>query len=340
MTTSFLLYGLLLVVAALAFLLRPLLQARKSIWIVIILVLALPSITWLVYPTVGSPAALQPLAVQQASDGPRSMDEAIAMLRVELQKNPDNIEGWMLLGRSLLTMNQAEEAVSVYRKALTLAPGDPYIKMELGSAILRATEPNQQRGFPSEAKTYLEEAYAADPELQKAQWMVGIAAAAEGNHQRALELWEDLLPKIDPASNVSATIKQQISQSKSALGIEVTEAETAALSIDISVDESLSATLSPQAIVFVFLKVPGQSGIPLAVKRLPASQLPATLELTDADILQAGNKLLDYPELLLSAKLSTTGTADVSATDLQADTISINPASKTPISLILRAKEE
>jgi len=80
--------------------------------------------------------------------------------------------------------------------------------------------------------------------------------------------------------------------------------------------------------------------MPLAVKRLPASQLPFTVELTDADILQADSKLLDYPELLLSAKLSTTGTADVSANDLQAATISVNPASKTPISLILQIKEE
>ncbi|MCF6262059.1 MAG: tetratricopeptide repeat protein [Xanthomonadales bacterium] len=339
MTISFLLYGLALVLAGLAFLLLPLLQARKSILMVMILVVALPSLTWLVYSTVGNPAALQSLALQQAGDSPQSMDEAISKLRIELQKNPDNIEGWMLLGRSLLNMNQAEQAINIYRKALTLAPADPYIKMELGSAIVQATEPSQQ-GFPAEARTYLEQAYAADPELQKAQWMLGIAAAAEGNHLRALELWGDLLAKIDPASNISTTIKQQISQSRSALGIQAPVTETAIININIAVDESLHSSLSPQASVFVFLKIPGQAGMPLAVKRLPASQLPLSLELTDADILQLGNTLLDFPELLLSAKLSATGSADVSANDLQAATVSVKPSSKTPISLILRAKEK
>lgn len=340
MSTSFMFYGVLLILAALAFLLLPLLRARKSFALVAVLLIALPGLTWLVYKAVGNPVALQPLPAQQANDRPQSMEEAIAMLRAELQNNPDNIEGWMLLGRSLLSMNQAKQAVAVYRKALTLAPGNPYIKMELGSAILRATAPSQAQGFPPEARVYLEEAYAADPDLQKAQWMLGIAAAAEGNHLQALELWEDLLPKIDPASNVIATITQQIQQSRLALGMTITEADVAVLTVNIKVGEALSATLSPQATVFVFLKVPDQAGMPLAVKRLPATELPTTLVLTNADILQPGKSLQQYPELLLSAKLSATGTADVNSADLQSATVSIKPLSKTTINLVLQTKED
>lgn len=340
MSTSFIFYGVLLIVAALAFLVLPLLRARKSLVLIFILVISLPSLTWLVYKGVGNPASFQQLPVQQASDGPQSMEEAITMLQGELQKNPNNIEGWMLLGRSLLTMNQPKQAVTVYRKALTLTPDDPYIKMELGSAILRATEPTQQQGFPPEAKAYLEQAYAADPELQKAQWMLGIAAAAEGNHQRALELWENLLTKIDPASNIIVTIQEQISQSKLAIGIDNMPIESDGLNIGITVDQRLSYTASSEAVVFVFLKIPGQTGMPLAVRRLLAVQLPTTLTLTDADILQPGKSLKDYPELLLSAKLSASGSADKSADDLHSATVSVKPLSQTTINLVLRTKED
>ena len=340
MTTDFLIFGLLLVLVALAFILRPLLQARQSFTIIVFLIIALPGITWLVYSNIGTPEAMQPQVQRsQSADAPQTMEEAIAMLRAELQENPDNIEGWMLLGRTLLTMNKPGEAVQVYRKVLSMAPDEPYVKMELGNAILRATDPAKEQGFPAETKTLLEEAYAADPQLQKAQWLLGIAAASEGNHQRALELWEDLLPKIDPDSNIVATLTQQINQSRSALGIAPLDTATHSLKISVKLADTIAAVVNPQAVVFVFLKIPDQAGMPLAVKRLPATQLPLELELTDADILQPGKSLQDYPQLLLSAKLSSRGTADAGTDDMYAEAITINPTEKQAIKLILKPKE-
>ncbi|MBE9549279.1 MAG: tetratricopeptide repeat protein [Proteobacteria bacterium] len=348
MTTNFLIFGLLLVLAALAFLLRPLLQSRRSAAIAVFLIFATPGLTWLIYSVVGTPAALyaenlQPPQTQQnhQSDGQQSMDEAIVALKAELQTNPDNIEGWLLLGRTLLTVNQPAEAVNAYRRALALEPGDAYTKMELADAILRTTNPAQQQGFPAEVKTLLEEAYASNPELQKAQWLLGIAAASEGNHQRALDLWQDLLAKLEPGSAIATTVTEQIDQARAALGVEAPTAADPvdtgiALNINVQLAEPAIAAANPQALVFVFLKVPGQTGMPLAVKRLTAGQLPLNLQLTDADILQPGKSLSEFSQLLLSAKLSATGTANVDANDLQAEPITINTADNKPIKLLLK----
>jgi len=378
MTTNFLIFGLLLVLAALAFLLRPLLQSRRSAAIAVFLIFATPGLTWLIYSVVGTPAALfaenlQPPQAQQnhQSAGQQSMDEAIVALRTELQANPDNIEGWLLLGRTLLTVNQPVEAVNAYRQALALEPGDAYTKMELADTILRTTNPAQQQGFPAEVKTLLEEAYASNPELQKAQWLLGIAAASEGNHQRALDLWQDLLAKLEPGSAIATTVTEQIEQARTALGVadptvadptvadptvadptvadptvadptvaDPTVADPVdtgvSLNINVQLENPAIAAANPQALVFVFLKVPGQAGMPLAVKRLTAGQLPLDLQLTDADILQPGKSLSEFSQLLLSAKLSATGTANADANDLQAEPVTINTADNKPIKLLLK----
>ena len=350
MTTIFYTFGLLLVLLALAFLLFPLLRAKRSLLSAIILIIAVPVLTWLTYDTVGTPEAVNLGARQdqqsQADHQPgsaQSKNASIAALQNDLADNPDNINGWLLLARSQMTMNLPADAVNSYRKALSLSPEDGYTKLDLADAILRSTDPAKQQQFPTEAKQLLEQAYASNPELQKAQWLLGIAAASAGEHQHALDLWQNLLTKLEPGSTIATTVTDQINQSQMALGehpaipmpapAEPTSI-SAGLNINLQLEEATSA--NPQAVVFVFLKVPGQVGMPLAVKRLTAAQLPINLQLTDADMLQPGKSLTDFPELSVSAKLSATGTANAHPDDLLAEAINIDTTDIKPVSLILK----
>lgn len=331
MSTTFLVIALALVVMAILFAVLPLLRAKSSLALILLLLVVIPTGSWFGYQMIGTPAALNPenLVQQPAVNNPQSMADAIAMLKVRLAENPEDLEGWLLLGRSLLATEHPEQAVTAYRAALTLDPASAYIKMELGNAILSNSQPPE---FPSEAKSLIQAAFTADPGLQKAQWLLGIAEASGGNYQLALDLWRDLLSKLEPGSNIAVTVSQQIAEVESRLGI-----QSASINIRIELSAAVTTAITDESVLFVFLQIPEQAGMPLAVKRIPAPQLPMDISITDESILQAGKSLLDFPELLLSAKLSSTGTADTNTDDLVVPAIRIKPSNIAPITLLLQS---
>jgi hypothetical protein len=76
----------------------------------------------------------------------------------------------------------------------------------------------------------------------------------------------------------------------------------------------------PETVVFLVARKPGQP-MPLAVKRLSVGELPAELELTDADAMTFSNRLSSASRLDLFARASTSGSAAQSAADWVSDTV-------------------
>jgi len=81
----------------------------------------------------------------------------------------------------------------------------------------------------------------------------------------------------------------------------------------------------PDSVVFVIAKRPGQA-MPVAVKRLSVAELPAEIELSDADAMSFGNRLSDAASLELSARVSLSGTASRSEADWVSDTVRVEAA--------------
>lgn len=92
-------------------------------------------------------------------------------------------------------------------------------------------------------------------------------------------------------------------------------------------------TLDPEAVVFVVARRPGQA-MPAAVKRLSVADLPAQIELSDADAMTFGNRLSDAPSLEVSARVSLSGTASRSDADWISDTVRVDTA-RTPEKIAL-----
>jgi len=66
----------------------------------------------------------------------------VMRLKAKLEANPDNIQGWMMLGRSYTNLGYHAEAVDAYEKALGLISDDPEITMLLDDAKKLANQPN------------------------------------------------------------------------------------------------------------------------------------------------------------------------------------------------------
>jgi len=79
----------------------------------------------------------------------------------------------------------------------------------------------------------------------------------------------------------------------------------------------------PDAVVFVIAKRPDQP-MPVAVKRLSVGDLPADIELSDADAMSFGNRLSDAGTLEVFARISASGTASRSDADWISDTVKVD----------------
>lgn len=107
-------------------------------------------------------------------------------------------------------------------------------------------------------------------------------------------------------------------------------AETAGVAVSISLAPDLDA--DPGAVVFLIARDPDAPRPPLAVRRLTVGELPAEVELTDADAMMPGRGLSDRDSVDLLARVSLSGSASARAGDLESSVVNGNPGGE-PVTL-------
>jgi len=305
-------------------------ERMLGLWVLIMMPLA----GLLLYQQVGTPKALsQPAATpqpQQASQQPHDsrqpqMDEMVANLQQRMNENPDDPEGWVILGRSLKTMQRYDEAETALRNANRLLPDNPMVMVELAEASLFASGRPQ---ISAEMRQLLEAALKIDPQQQKGLWLLGMASAQDGDHAKAVAIWQQLLDQLDPASGAAQTVSQQIEMSRAkadlpaTTGDEMVESFTGfELPVNITLAEELAGPLPANSILFVFMHPAGQKGMPLAVKRIPSPSFPFSTSFSNKDLLRPGTSFDEYPALDISARISMTGVAGIASGDYQTNAV-------------------
>lgn len=307
----------------------------------------------MLYQGIGTPAAinLPPATAAQQSTQQQSahssqqgqMDELVTSLQQRMNENPDDPEGWLILGRSLKTMQRYAEAQTALSNANRLKPGNPLVMVELAETILFAS--GEPRVSP-EARQLLKSALAIDPQHQKGLWLMGMAYAQDGDDAQAITIWQSLLGQLDPASGAASSVTQQIGMAQKRMGQPVTEtmvakstvAEPAAgfgIPVTITVADDLAGTIPASAALFIFIHPAGAVGMPLAVKRMAPRGFPMSLNFSDADLLRPGGSLQDFEQLDISARISMAGIANRASGDIQANLVTVDTNSVTAIALHL-----
>ncbi len=326
---AFVAIAALLALATFAWVLRPLWQARPLPVFAAIAGLGLA--TALLYRVVGAPAALDPAQREL----PRTMDEAIARLEAELERDPNQVDGLRLLARAYLQREAPAKARDAYARAVKLAPDDPDLLAE--SAEARALA-DPQRRFDDAAIAQLRQALRAQPMHQRARWFLGIAQRQRGEHAEAARTWEPLLAVV--GADTAAALRPQIDAARSDAGLPPLPASApapaprGALDVRVSVDPSLAQRM-PEASVFVIARVPGGAPMPVAVEKHPLSTLPASIALDDADSPMPTQKLSSLREVELVARLSRSGDATRREGDVESTPVRVSLPAKAPVELRL-----
>jgi len=85
-------------------------------------VVAIPLVALGVYFAVGNPGVIVLEDAAQATD--RQIEAMVERLAAKLKDNPDDVEGWKLLGRSYGALGRFREAIDAYAKAASNATRD------------------------------------------------------------------------------------------------------------------------------------------------------------------------------------------------------------------------
>lgn len=325
--TIFVLSAALLVLIAIAFATAPL--WRKSRGLALSLTLVLPLCVVALYKLQGTPAALDPANLR----APQNIDEAIAMLQARLEREPDNVEGWILLARSHAAQENYGLAAKAYAQAKMLAPEDMDLGVEYAEALMRNAG---ARGAPAEAIALLEAALRANPDHQRALLLFGMQRLQAGKPAEASAAWERLLPMLEPEA--ASALRAQIDMARAAADLPPLPpmiAEKPLLTVRVDIDPALAAQLKPGDVLFVFARSPEGRGPPFAVKRLAAEAWPMQVTLGDEDSPMPTAKLSSQSRVQVVARLSRSGNAQAGSGDIEAEAQTVTLGGDAPIELML-----
>lgn len=130
----------------------------------------------------GGEEGAAPPRASAAAGAAGGMDAMIAGLAQRLRADPDNHEGWFLLGTALRNAERFTEAAQAFRRAMELAPRNADYAAYLGEALILAGDTP-----PPEAERLFRRALELAPGNPQARYYLATMKDLRGDHRGALD---------------------------------------------------------------------------------------------------------------------------------------------------------
>jgi cytochrome c-type biogenesis protein CcmH len=241
----------------------------------------------------------------------------VGKLARRLDKNPDDLEGWILLGRSYSQLEQYPLAVRAYQRADRLANSR---NAEALTGLAEALVLGNQSDLAGRAGRLFEQALAIEPRSTKALFYAAIAAMERGEKPLARSRFMTLLAA-NPPQEVRTLIEQTVQNldaapaadaakpaARAATPAAAAPAEAVTVKLSVSLSPAVAAKAAAGAPLFVLARSPGQRGPPLAARRLEA-RFPQDIELHSTDAMLSGTGFTAGQELEITARVANGGSA-------------------------------
>ena len=327
---------------------------RSTFFVALGIALLLPASAIVLYRVIGEPHAVD--ATAAATDAPapadhsQNMQGAIANLQTKLKQNPEDVEGWTLLGRAYEATERFAEARDALKHAYDLAATDADVTVAYAEALALS---GPSRRIDGESRSLLEKALKAAPENQRGLWLLGISDYQAKKFDAAIATWKHLLTVLPKGSDIIQSVQGQIANAEAerdgrapASEAATEENETAEapatsdaagphLTVKVALDPKLKAKLASSDVLFIYAKAASGPPMPLAIQRMQASQLPATVTLTDGMGMLPNMKLSQFPQVVIGARVSKSGNAIAQSGDFQTISKPMAVTTTAPVELTI-----
>ena len=261
------------------------------------------------------------------------LQEAIATIESRLRADPDLGEGWLLLGRTYLAFAEPVKATAALAQAHRLLGDNPDLLIDYARAVAMS----HGGRLDGQAAELIERALKLAPEHPGALWLAAAASIHRGANAEARGYLQRLAQQLPAGSEQERLVRVQLEQ----LSDTDTEADAATavrLEVQVTLDKSLTERIGPDTTVFVFARATQGPRMPLAIARIRAQDLPATVVLDDSQAMTPEMKLSNFDEVVVGARASLSGEARAQSGDFEGYTpnaISLTERPSAPIAVTI-----
>ncbi len=260
------------------------------------------------------------------------LQRMVGQIQEKLAREPEDPEGWKLLGRSATVLGNYGLARDAFREAYTRTDGrDADAVVGYAESLVLVDE----QAIDGQAAELFEQALAIAPDNPRALWYGGITAYRRGNFALAGQRWVELQNHDLPPDlrQVLAERLAALEQSQGPPAAPTGQSNAAAaIELSIALDPAHAERVPPNATLFVIARR-GAGGPPIAVQRRPVGAWPVSVRLSDADAMLPGITLAGDGPLTLIARISASGQPIAASGDLFGEAVhdfaSAHPASIT-----------
>lgn len=254
------------------------------------------------------------------NDG-HTLPDFIRVLQDRLQKNPQNPEGWFMLGMSYVQLDMPQPAQTAFEHAWRQSPDDPRYEMAYAQTRLFGND-GQLDGFTHQL---LQDVLQKKPDHEGALVLLGMGAYHAGDYALAVSTL-DRLQAVRNARHATGgpavmhEVDQILADARSKLkqAASGTPAAASTIRVKVQVDRSLAGKFQPGDVVYIFARALNGPPMPVAVVRRSAGELPFTVELNDSQSVMPTHPLSAVPEVAVSARISRHGSPEGQPGDLDA----------------------
>lgn len=187
---------------------------RRRFALAAAIILGLPLATAALYLRAGSPGTADlPLSARaderarmtETAQRQKGLMDMIQGLEARLGEQPDDLDGWLLLGRSRLSLGDFERAALAFGRAADLG-GGPEATGEMGEALVR-----RDRGIVTpDARRAFQAVLEASPGDPRARFYLALAELQAGRAESALRQWLALAADTPPDAPWRGALLQRI----------------------------------------------------------------------------------------------------------------------------------
>ena len=321
-------------------------SSPRSAWLAAIAIVAiLPSVALIGYLALGTPQAIEAAAPRERL-ADHEIVSMVERLAERMKAQPEDPQGWLLLGRSWTALQRYQESADAYAKAAERLPGNADALADWADALAMA----QGRKLAGKPTEIIDRALAADPAHPKALALAASAAMERGDDRAAIRHWNALLAIVPPDGEDARGIRATIAQlggapapapvtapapapapAPAAAAPRERSASSAApaaagrISGRVSIAPALASRVAPQATLFIYARAAQGPRIPLAILRTTAATLPLEFTLDDSMSMAPGAVLSQARDVVVEARVSASGNATPASGDLTGQSATVAP---------------
>ncbi len=254
----------------------------------------------------------------------------VSQLSARLEKDPSDVQGWAMLGRSYYALSRYGDAVAAFAKAVSIVDNDAQLLTDYADAMAMSSGEQTLEGRPMQL---IMRALNLDPQNQKALWLAGTAAYERADFESALIYWKRIYSMLDPNSQTGQTMAGNIAETEQLMQAQRANAngdsaavtspaatpatQPAKVSGVVTLSQSLAAEVLPTDTIYIFARAMQGPRMPLAILKTEAGKMPIEFTLDDSMAMDASMNLSSTTEVMVMARISRSGNATPQSGDLQ-----------------------